>query len=485
MLTLFWYCIFPVFFFFNAKEKSINIMSEGDSSSTRKRDRDEEEEKQVETPTPRPVVDSESAPATTTTKEKEKEADAEADGADGGARAKKRKYAILFGYVGENYHGLQLNLGTDVPTIEAAMLKACHEAGLISDDNMDAKVSHKIQWQRASRTDKGVHALRNIISCKFLNPPDGEEKCVERLNALLPKDIRIYELRPVTASFNSYLFCTGRKYDYYLPTYGLLGQEDFKRIFPPSVAPEWPVSDEVVTIKNDERDGPEAVTSAPVGWNDRMYLFKTVPEDVMSQLIDYRITPALIEKIRDLFQVYCGTNRFHNFTPGGSSTQGSMDRYLRSIKVSDPFMREGVEWVKISLDGQSFMLNQIRKMIGCVAVVLATGKDRTFIQECLSRDVRRGIPMSPANGLLLLALDFSRYNDGLGHVQTRSGGGCAAGKQMILLDDEHHQSDLIEEVRANIHSVIARKERDDRIVSRWMRSIRHVVRIAWEESVPE
>jgi tRNA pseudouridine38-40 synthase len=34
------------------------------------------------------------------------------------------------------------------------------------------------------------------------------------------------------------------------------------------------------------------------------------------------------------------------------------------LKCSEPFVRENLEWVTLKVHGQSFMLHQIRKMVG-------------------------------------------------------------------------------------------------------------------------
>lgn len=34
------------------------------------------------------------------------------------------------------------------------------------------------------------------------------------------------------------------------------------------------------------------------------------------------------------------------------------------LQVNDPIIIEGMEWISVKLHGQSFMLHQIRKMIG-------------------------------------------------------------------------------------------------------------------------
>jgi len=78
--------------------------------------------------------------------------------------AAKRKVAMLIAYNGAAYQGLQRNPGAT--TIEDAMEKALHAAGAISE--MNVGTLQKISWSRAGRTDKGVHAVGQIISCKLV-----------------------------------------------------------------------------------------------------------------------------------------------------------------------------------------------------------------------------------------------------------------------------------------------------------------------------
>lgn len=78
-------------------------------------------------------------------------------------RFMKGKVALLVGYVGTAYRGLQINPG--VETIEKVLEEAVADAGGISEENRSNL--QKISWQRAARTDKGVHAAMNVISLKM------------------------------------------------------------------------------------------------------------------------------------------------------------------------------------------------------------------------------------------------------------------------------------------------------------------------------
>ena len=78
----------------------------------------------------------------------------------------KVKVAILFGYNGQGFHGLQK--AENVPTVESHLEEALHSAGFITDRNFGNL--KKSGWSRGSRTDKGVHAAVNCISCKLIIP---------------------------------------------------------------------------------------------------------------------------------------------------------------------------------------------------------------------------------------------------------------------------------------------------------------------------
>ena len=82
----------------------------------------------------------------------------------------KRKVALACSYVGSNYHGLQMDVNNDhLPFIEKFLKEALTKSGCISESNSaDLK---KISWERSSRTDKGVHASRIVISAKLLLHP--------------------------------------------------------------------------------------------------------------------------------------------------------------------------------------------------------------------------------------------------------------------------------------------------------------------------
>ena len=78
--------------------------------------------------------------------------------------AAKRKVALLLAYNGASYQGLQKN--PDAFTVEEVLERAIYASGGISESNFGTL--QKISWSRAGRTDKGVHAVGQIISMKMV-----------------------------------------------------------------------------------------------------------------------------------------------------------------------------------------------------------------------------------------------------------------------------------------------------------------------------
>ena len=143
---------------------------------------------------------------------------------------------MIVGYNGSDFSGSQKN--QNVRTVEGEIEKALFELGCINKMNYgDLK---KIAWNRATRTDKSVHALQNTFSCKVhLSRQDresdvGMEQFRHKLNATLRKnteqhtspekvamkdgEIKIFCVIEVSNRFNAKNSTSHRDYSYYLPT---------------------------------------------------------------------------------------------------------------------------------------------------------------------------------------------------------------------------------------------------------------------------
>lgn len=130
-------------------------------------------------------------------------------------RRPKRKVAVLIGYAGTGYHGIQIN--HKEKTIEGDIFAALVAAGAISKANADDP--RKSSLVRCARTDKGVHAAGNVLSLKLIvEDPD----IVEKINQHLPEQIRVWGIQRTNNSFSCYQACDSRWYEYLMPSYSLL-----------------------------------------------------------------------------------------------------------------------------------------------------------------------------------------------------------------------------------------------------------------------
>ncbi|KAK1351159.1 tRNA pseudouridine synthase [Hamiltosporidium tvaerminnensis] len=126
----------------------------------------------------------------------------------------KIKIALIVGYVGTEYNGLQYNIYGR--TIEGEIIKSLLSIKAITE--MNAAVPRKIALHRSCRTDKGVHAVMNIIVCKVVYKIENE-KFEELKNDLLSKNIYLYKIVRVTKGFDAKKMCQARTYKYILPAF--------------------------------------------------------------------------------------------------------------------------------------------------------------------------------------------------------------------------------------------------------------------------
>ncbi|KAL3425013.1 tRNA pseudouridine synthase [Phlyctema vagabunda] len=134
---------------------------------------------------------------------------------EGEARKPKRKVAVLIGYAGTGYKGMQIN--SLEKTIEGDIFKALVAAGAISKANADDP--KKSSLVRCARTDKGVHAAGNVISLKLIVE---DPNTVQNINEHLPPQIRVWGIERTNGSFSCYTTCDSRWYEYLIPTYSFL-----------------------------------------------------------------------------------------------------------------------------------------------------------------------------------------------------------------------------------------------------------------------
>ncbi|KAJ7312387.1 pseudouridine synthase [Mycena albidolilacea] len=322
-------------------------------------------------------------------------ADAEASGEPKAPRLPKRMCALLIGFCGSGYRGMQIQ--QNAKTIENALFDAMVRAGAVSQDNADDPV--KVKIHRAARTDAGVHAAGNVVSLKMITHVPGVKDMTARINEELPPEIRLWGHIRVQNSFNPRTLCDSRKYTYFFPTYTLIPPKPSSALYrvltehAASLSPAMP-----------------SPIRAHAFWADA----PTDDAGDVARKRAWRIQPTQVEQLRATAQKYVATHNFHNFTVNGVFSDRSNQRFMKNLEIADPVVYGETEWISVLFHGQSFMMHQ-RKMMSALVLSCRTGTPPQIIDELYGpRDVF--IPKMPALGLLLEEPLFDTYNSKVARV---------------------------------------------------------------------
>lgn len=429
--------------------------------------------------------------------------------------------AVLIGYSGTGYKGMQIS-GTE-RTIEGDLFQAFIRAGAISKAN--AEDPKKNSLVRCARTDKGVHAAGNMISLKLIVE---DENIVEKINAELSPQIRVWGIERTIGSFSCYQACDSRWYEYLLPSHAFLpphpsswlakqlesaaddigdrggyesrqaevkgfwekvDEEDIKPILETidedirwevvkalqgeeeasakavkgDVDTEQPIkagktlerqetddqkTEEAAVIINEpqagssskaEAAGSEAMVDSgvslpPAGESnatdpvqstdpeaERVLRLRAATKRLRNAYIAakrrYRIPQSRIERIQMALDKYVGTKNYHNYTIQKTFKDPSAKRHIKSFVVNQkPILigegadAEKTEWLSLKVHGQSFMMHQIRKMVGMVTILVRSGGKLETMDDSFTES-RYSIPKVPGLGLLLERPVFDSYNN--------------------------------------------------------------------------
>ena len=283
----------------------------------------------------------------------------------------KRKVVLLVAYNGAKFHGLQKN--PDVETVEETLENAIYKAGGIRDDNFG--VLQKISWSRAGRTDKGVHALGQIISLKMIL---AHESMVDAINAQLNRpDVRVLGIERANNNFCAHTSCTSREYEYLLPV-SVLRQSG----------------------------GAEGTSSAAAVADVGSAAESTAAASSATPLL----SAADMERLQSLLRSLEGTHSFHNFTDGTmSASDKQAQRYMIRLAPHALLLLEGVAYVPLFFHGQSFLLHQIRKMVALVCATFRGDVPADALQTALADGRIAPLPMAPSCALIRRRACFEQY----------------------------------------------------------------------------
>lgn len=297
---------------------------------------------------------------------------------------KPKKYGILISYTGTNFSGLQIQ--PKVLTIESLLIEALNHLKAI-----DSTSPKRLELNRACRTDRGVHAVRNMLVCRMIpsvmQELGGTAAFLDRLNQVIietakkhpqkgkkpdeevVRNVVVQGFTQVHDYFIPKNFCKKRTYLYLLPKRTLFANTSINALLP------------------------SRATNLDTSNNE-----------------------AIIQRLNQLFKLYEGRHSFHNFTDGGTSNDignPSNYRHMYSVQLDGqcPMIQiDGQDYFLVRFLGQSFMLHQIRRMIGLVVAVMIGVLDESIITKSMSLAYKTIVPQAPGVNLMLESMNFHGYD---------------------------------------------------------------------------
>lgn len=210
----------------------------------------------------------------------------------------------------------------------------------------------------AGRTDSGVHADGQVAHMDVaVTPPDGGDpipepaRLVRRLARMLPLDVRVRGIEPVSADFDARFSALRRHYRYRLTT----------AIY-----------------------GPDPLRAREVvGW---------------SQPVDVELLARASERLIGL----------HDFAAFCRRREGATT--VRDLQAFS-WRTEG-ELLTATVVADAFCWSMVRSLVGAVLTVAGGRRSPEWIDEMLAARERQGaIPVAPARGLTLTGVDYPSIDD--------------------------------------------------------------------------
>jgi tRNA pseudouridine38-40 synthase len=216
----------------------------------------------------------------------------------------------------------------------------------------------------------------NVVSVKLHKLPDIDEaKMKEMLNTNLPKDIKIFRIIEVSRSFDAKDNNNNREYHYVLPTFCL----ESKSLSIPSN---------------------ESIDTYKANYN-------------------FRLTPEFHEKLKQICKQFKGTKNFHNYTKKILFKEPQAKRHIIEVSCHELIDYGTFEAIKFKLIGQSFLYNQIRKMIGAIIDVCRDNRDISYFENSFMAN-KFDVPKAPAEGLYLHRVNLFNFRSIMGNIMSGS-----------------------------------------------------------------
>jgi len=260
-----------------------------------------------------------------------------------------RNFKSTVAYDGTNYHGFQRQ--KELPTIQAEL-----------EDSLCRLVKSPVTIIGASRTDAGVHARGQVVTCR-MNTSIPEDRFPRALNAELPNDIVIQNTEEVSSDFDPRYWPHKKTYSYQL--YQAQHPSPFLRNYAP-------------------------------------YIYYDLDLEAMQEAGEYLI----------------GEYDFSSFRASGCVFNSPVRKIL-NLEIVQPTEK----LITILVTGTSFLYNMVRIMVGTLMEVGKGELPPDQMKEILAaKDRTQAGPTAPACGLCLEQIVYKPVDIGYGFCGFHSPG---------------------------------------------------------------
>eukprot|EP00438_Fugacium_kawagutii_P030154 Skav235176 [mRNA] locus=scaffold721:230861:232189:- [translate_table: standard] len=314
---------------------------------------------------------------------------------------------------------------------------------------------------RASRTDKGVHALASAVCLRVTQEfksqcEDLKAKCfADSVAECLPRDVAVVHMFDVAdPEFNARFGCQKREYWYYVPYQFLLQPDELQamsRLQGDGMSSKDPLASQVwvsglpettsiselidlvrtlhgkksnpsdsslpLEVQFSRKDGSamlfftdpalalslcwklDGAEGPPDAQGHRAPLL-ALPQSVME------ILQNVHKRLRSSLKKLTGTRSFHNFSPGFSDAFDprsirSVYRCRSGVTAGFRDFLDGRAFAVLRITGRDFLYHQIRGMAGIVCALSLGVVPSDYLDLALSNESNVEVPLAPAGNLVL------------------------------------------------------------------------------------